>query len=772
MGKKILYFSFLLICMGLICNAQITTSNTYGHDSIGQLILPEGIIQNTNKLILNYNSNLKLKNAKVVFFDEDHNEVHSKKLQTIENDETISIHFNYSKLKKKKTNYDISPYSKLKNRTISKVQINIIGIDDNGMERFFGKILVIDHLTPNKITVLSLNNYLENNGNSEGVLSHTNEKTNMLFSEITDEYDIKPYIRKIKNKKIDNSKAFSNIIQKDSRGIQSSPITVTVSGYIYYKDSNGNTKPARAVSVEVWEDDPGSGYSSFDWRGITNSAGYYSIQVTHDDGDSDLELHVNAISANSWFAVSNEYTSYHGDNAYRWIGTTVNNIGPGSVTINSIIDDDRKQGAQLLDMLMTGGYYSRSTFDFGAVQAVWPYSNTAMITYNGKKNLVFEDYMINTNQPDVVYHEFGHCLMYRKNSYSGPNSAGYHSLFGNYSPALCWSEGWATMFSQFIQNDGRYDAVNYLPNRPHLENAKLGEGGTPARYYPANSQDNTSHNEVWVTAALLDLWDTGEPDNGDDPANGIISFNECMSIIGSNNIGSIIDFYEILLNGNYWTQTEKNYASRVMRYNKFTVDLEPSTILYTASLSGPTSLAVNTSGTWNCSVSGGNAPYTYQWYYLYPGGSSGEMEKPIHGVWWSIGTNSSSFSKMDNETFHLKCVVTDASNNEITSNTRIVSINSQMAQEEESLYRNKLLNNYPNPFNPSTTINYSVQNTSKVSLIIYDILGRRVETLVNDEKLPGTYKVKFDANDLGSGIYFFRLTIGKFVETKKMHLIK
>jgi hypothetical protein len=80
--------------------------------------------------------------------------------------------------------------------------------------------------------------------------------------------------------------------------------------------------------------------------------------------------------------------------------------------------------------------------------------------------------------------------------------------------------------------------------------------------------------------------------------------------------------------------------------------------------------------------------------------------------------------------------------------------------------------NYPNPFNPSTSIQYRVSSTSNVSLKVYDVLGNEVATLVNEEKPAGSYEVKFDASGLSSGIYFYKLQSGSFVETKKMLLLK
>ncbi|MCH7770810.1 MAG: T9SS type A sorting domain-containing protein [Bacteroidetes bacterium] len=84
----------------------------------------------------------------------------------------------------------------------------------------------------------------------------------------------------------------------------------------------------------------------------------------------------------------------------------------------------------------------------------------------------------------------------------------------------------------------------------------------------------------------------------------------------------------------------------------------------------------------------------------------------------------------------------------------------------------KLFQNYPNPFNPSTRIQYAVSSRQFVSLKVYDVLGNEIAVLVNEEKPAGTYELEWDASRFPSGVYFYQLRSGSFVQTKKMILLK
>jgi hypothetical protein len=83
-----------------------------------------------------------------------------------------------------------------------------------------------------------------------------------------------------------------------------------------------------------------------------------------------------------------------------------------------------------------------------------------------------------------------------------------------------------------------------------------------------------------------------------------------------------------------------------------------------------------------------------------------------------------------------------------------------------------LSQNYPNPFNPSTTIRYGLPSRSHVTLAVFNTLGQRVTTLVQGEQEAGYHEVKFDASELASGVYLYRVQAGEFVQTRKLLLLQ
>ncbi len=153
-----------------------------------------------------------------------------------------------------------------------------------------------------------------------------------------------------------------------------------------------------------------------------------------------------------------------------------------------------------------------------------------------------------------------------------------------------------------------------------------------------------------------------------------------------------------------------------------------------------------------------------------------EVQRKTAGEWQTIGFVKGSGTTTQSQTY----AYTDAG---LASGTYVYRLNqvdldgSSHASSELSIVINNaadfaLVQNYPNPFNPATQIGYSVGQRANVSLVVYDLLGREVATLVNEVKEPGSYKVNFSASNLPSGVYTYRIQSGSFVQTKKMMLMK
>ena len=123
---------------------------------------------------------------------------------------------------------------------------------------------------------------------------------------------------------------------------------------------------------------------------------------------------------------------------------------------------------------------------------------------------------------------------------------------------------------------------------------------------------------------------------------------------------------------------------------------------------------------------------------------------------------------MPTDTWTNDNVKTDQETDPYTSYTNYTGVK----KVSETPFTYNLYQNYPNPFNPTTTIKFSIQKPGTVTLKIYNILGQEVSTLINREMNTGSYSISFDASRLSSGVYFYSIKSGSFVQTKKMMLLK
>ena len=155
-------------------------------------------------------------------------------------------------------------------------------------------------------------------------------------------------------------------------------------------------------------------------------------------------------------------------------------------------------------------------------------------------------------------------------------------------------------------------------------------------------------------------------------------------------------------------------------------------------------------------------------YYLrtYSYNSKGDMTLGLSKRW-----NGSSWTFLDNN-----LSFTDSFGRAYNFGASEIKIYySLITDVEESHYilsKYVLEQNYPNPYNPRTTITYLIPEQSQVELKVFDVLGREITELVNEEQSSGKYEIQFNAGSLSSGIYFYRIKAGNFIESKKMLLVK
>ena len=219
----------------------------------------------------------------------------------------------------------------------------------------------------------------------------------------------------------------------------------------------------------------------------------------------------------------------------------------------------------------------------------------------------------------------------------------------------------------------------------------------------------------------------------------------------------------------------------------------PSVTLY-----GPSCIREGSTGHYTSSrVTGGKPPYLYSWkfYRTCP-------RAPECNAWNGIGTTEAvDFGGHNGEDFKIRLQVTDSSSParssfsseldvQILSSTEgacplgpdgkkspdaeetLVSDTDLFEADEDIPETYALRQNFPNPFNPSTEIQFDLPEDAMVSLVVYDVLGREVARLVQEELRAGTHRARFDAGNLPSGVYFYKIQAGGFHSTHRMTLLK
>jgi hypothetical protein len=214
-----------------------------------------------------------------------------------------------------------------------------------------------------------------------------------------------------------------------------------------------------------------------------------------------------------------------------------------------------------------------------------------------------------------------------------------------------------------------------------------------------------------------------------------------------NNVINVYNFYN---NGNTKSQTMKIWDGSMWInnvYNYFTYDLK-----------GNIDTTINQIWDGNNWQNNQRFIYSYDSNNCYVNGRSEWFTNPD----WTSG-DAMFVNNMFND-FNIGCLGTEQTN----YYHKIDGIQ----ENKPTLIGFQLSQNYPNPFNPTTTINYSLPQAGNVKLTVYNILGGKVATIVNEYKPAGNYSVQFNGSNLASGIYLYRLESGIFSETKKFILLK
>ena len=229
--------------------------------------------------------------------------------------------------------------------------------------------------------------------------------------------------------------------------------------------------------------------------------------------------------------------------------------------------------------------------------------------------------------------------------------------------------------------------------------------------------------------------------------------------------------FEIWRNGQ--GLTTKSYSADVTTGNSLDENYPPApfAVVYPPNnkyISSPVSLGIPFS--WNASLDPNSDPLEYILHLYGPNIETTIAQLDSTSLYFD-GTNCLQYYTIYywevNATDGIDTVIT--TKNKFTTPRKSTGVN----ETEQIPHQFSLNQNYPNPFNPQTMISYSLPQISNVTLKVYDLMGREVATLLNNEKkAAGNYEISFNASNLSSGVYFYKLQADRFIKTKQMALIK
>jgi Zn-dependent metalloprotease len=496
----------------------------------------------------------------------------------------------------------------------------------------------------------------------------------------------------------------------------------------------------KTTSIKVWNN-----LGQLVWNGNSDANGNYSTGT---------------------YAYTNYYVQFTLQNEWVQVRDAANNGNPitagGWCTPPATVNQDwgATDGTSVRWLASAMHDYFKNTFGYSAMDYQMGAYINALDQYGNPRNGAANgtDIFFGTQNgqqwvrsSDVVYHEYTHNTVHH--IYGGwigdPNQY--------YIQATAMDEGLSDYFASTVNND-----------------PILGEDvGVSRNLYNNNYKWDTSAGAHW---------------------NGQVIGGACWDLRQSSGVGQTVGdnlvFRALQISPRARTFSEFEYNVFVADYNYYS-NAHSSQILQAFSnhgiysrplayISGPTALAVGEQGTWAATATGGTGSYTYAWYF---------RSNDTGGQWYGPLSNTNSYTtRMYDYDGYLDIRVDVTSGGQQTSATRYVLCTNcsgdsllvkqlpdttRIINSIDSLPQNLIVEqNYPNPFNPSTVISYQLSAVSYVTLKVYDILGREVAVLADKEFTAGKYEFEFDASNLPSGTYIYRLRTENKTITKKMLLIK
>lgn len=357
---------------------------------------------------------------------------------------------------------------------------------------------------------------------------------------------------------------------------------------------------------------------------------------------------------------------------------------------------------------------------------------------------------------DVLLHEFGHYVMDVLTNNMLPYSSS-HSWYSSSDIPTAYKEGWATFFGCYITNDPIYVDINYNGSPSMTANIETINFSLP----------NSPNGNIWEAAVAASLWDIFDSNiEYYDAIN--LGASEIVTTLAGTSTNSIDVFVDKWKTNNF-PNVYYQFISHGISYSDLPSQPSVPTGFTVSGFSGQHPIL-----SWNL-----NPESNIYQYKIYKDGNL------LTSV--SSSTNNYTVSSMivgdkfaDVTCFTIEAVSTSLGYSGQTSpkctredggsSAEKVSLNSLNKPNTPKEY--KLFNSFPNPFNPSTQITYQLPKDGFVNLVVYNSLGQNIAELVNEHQTIGKYSVLFNASNLPSGVYIYKLQAGGFSAVSKMILAK